>query len=301
MWGVDLKRWLSILVLLGLVHCGGGHGSTVSPVTPPAAGLDAYVYSDVVTDAAARQTFLGFAQSKRIRRVYLQSASYMTNSRSILGDFITEAKGHGISVTLLFGRANWSLAANQAAALQCITQSLTLLTELKAAGKPLPDAIQFDVEPYILPEWTSDLQGTANQYLDLLDALRTQLGGQLTLTVATAFWLDNQPVTRAGQTRPMSEWILDDVDGIVMMDYRDHASAILSGAASELAYASAHGKTVTLALDVQSGSDGTITFYEEGEAFMYQEMATVEATAKSQASYQGFGIFNYEDWRLLKP
>jgi hypothetical protein len=298
---VGLKRWFLALVLLGLVHCGGKHETSAVQATPPVAGLDVYVYSDVVMDAAARQAFLSFAQSRHIQRVYLQSANYMVSSRVALGDFIAEAKGHGISVTLLFGRANWSLVANRAAALQCVTQSQTLLTELKAAGKPLPDGIQFDVEPYILPEWTSDLQGTANQYLDLLDALRNQLGGQLTLTVATAFWLDNQPVTRAGQTRPMSEWILDAVDGIVMMDYRDRAPAILSGAASELTYASAHGKAVTLALDVQSGSDGTITFYEEGEAFMYQEMATVEAAAKSQASYRGIGVFNYEDWLLLKP
>jgi len=54
-------------------------------------------------------------------------------------------------------------------------------------------------------------------------------------------------------------------------------------------------------VDVQQGPDATITFWEEGEAFMFQEMATVEATARTQSAYQGLGVFNYEDWRLLKP
>jgi hypothetical protein len=299
--GGDLKHWLGVLAVAALVQCGGGKTGTALPPAPPAGGLSLYVYSDVVTDPAARRTFFAFVQSRNVRRVYLESARPLGTSPGELADFVGDAKGHGMSVTLLFGHPNWALAVNQGEALQWATQSLAFLADLKAAGKPAPDAIQFDVEPYTLAQWTTDLQGTANQYLDLLVALRSALKGQLLLMVATPFWLDAQPVTRSGQTRPMSEWILDAVDGIVMMDYRDRAQAILAGAASELSYASAHGKSVTLALNVQQDSDPTITFWEEGEAFMYQEMGLVDASARAQAAYQGLGVFNYEDWRLLRP
>jgi hypothetical protein len=299
--GDDIKRWLVVPILAALLQCGGGKDAVAAHSAPPASGLNIYLYTDVATDLAARQTFFAFVQSRNVRRVYLESAGLLGTSRSALADFVAEAKAHGLSVTLLFGHANWALTANHGTALQWATQSLAFLAELKAAGRPTPDAIQFDIEPYTLPEWTTDLQGTANQYLDLLVALRSQLNGQLAFTVATPFWLDGQPVTRAGQTRPMSEWILDAVDGIVMMDYRDRAQAILSEASSELSYASAHGKSVVIALNVQADSDPTITFWEEGQAFLYQEMATVDASARTHVAYQGLGVFNYDDWRLLRP
>ena len=302
-----MADWTACLVALALavlIQCGGGSNSKAASgasAGPPPSGLAVYVYSDLVTDVAAREAFFVFAQTQNIHRVYLQSASFIGASPNSLGDFIAEAKSHAIAVTLLFGQAAWTLAPNQASAQQYVTQSLSFLAGLQAAGRPAPDAIQFDVEPYVLPQWTTDLQGTANQYLDLLAALRNQINGQLVFTVTIPFWLDAQPVTRNGQTRPMSEWIIDAVDGVVMLDYRNHAQAILDGASSELVYASAQGKSLTIVVDVQCGSDGTITFCGEGEAFMFQEMATVEASARNQSAYSGLGVFDYEDWLLLGP
>ena len=298
---VKVKAGWGTLGLMALLHCGGGSSTTGPGPQPPPGGLAVYVYTDLATDLNARGAFFAFAKPRNIRSVYLQSAGLLGNAAPALGDLVADAHHRGMAVTLLFGRAEWALTANQATALAYAAQSLSLVTALKAAGQPAPDALQFDVEPYVLPQWTTDLQGTANQYLDLLDALRTQLQGQLPLLVAVPRWLDGDLVTRNGQTRPLSEWVLDAVDGIVMMDYQDGAPSILAGASSELAYASAHGKTVTLALDVQCGSDPSITFCEEGQAFMYQQMATVDASARSQSAYQGLGVFNYEDWQLLRP
>ncbi len=300
---VDMRIGLAPIILAFLVHCGGGSGSPapVAQATPPAAGLDVYVYTDIVTSPSARQAFYTFALPRNVRRVYLQAAGILGSSNPALADFVQDAGSRGIAVALLFGQADWTLTANQAQALQYATQSQAFVAQLQASGSPAPDAVQFDVEPYTLPQWDTDLQGTANQDLDLLASLHTQLNGQPPLLVATAYWLDGTPVTRNGQTRAMSEWILDAVDGTVIMDYRNTAQGILTGAANQLAYASTQGKPVILAVDVQCGSDSSITFCGEGEAFMFGQMAIVAAGAQSQASFHGMGVFNYEDWATLGP
>lgn len=295
-----MKAWSALALLAGLLHCGGGAAPGLL-AKAPAAGLEVYVYTDVASDALARQAFYAFAQPRAIRRVYLQSAGILGSSDPQLADFVQDAAGRGMAVTLLFGQAAWALQPNQAQALQAAAQCAAFAAPLRAAGRPAPDTIQFDVEPYTLPQWDTDLQGTANQYLDLLAALRAQLNGQLRLQVATAFWLDGTPVTRNGQTRPLSQWILDAVDSIVIMDYRNTSARILSGAAGQLAYANAQGKPVTLAVDVSCGSDASITFCGGGQAYMYGQMAAVAAGLQGQSAFAGMAVFDYEDWTSLAP
>jgi len=55
-----------------------------------------------------------FAQSKGIRRVYLQSGFLLDSDPGGLGDFVARAHDRGVAVTLLFGKAEWTLSANHA-------------------------------------------------------------------------------------------------------------------------------------------------------------------------------------------
>ncbi len=263
---------------------------------------DVYVYSDIATDASARSAFFGFAQRKGLQRMYLETAYLDDGSHAALVDLLGEAETRQIQTTLLYGNQIWALTANHAAALERATQALKLASELHASGKTAPDTIQFDVEPYLLPDWGTDLQGTANQYLDLLDKLHATLAGSLRLTVAIPFWFDSQMITRNGQTRPLSEWVIDATDGTVMMDYRDTAVGLLDCSSSELAYAASKSKSVVLAVDTMGGSDsGQITFCEEGEAAMEKELATTKAALVNQKGFGGFAVFAYDYWKVMKP
>ena len=43
-------------------------------------------------------------------------------------------------------------------------------------------------------------------------------------------------MSRQGQARPLSEWVIDSVDRAVLMDYRDTAAQIEAQSATEVAY-----------------------------------------------------------------
>ena len=285
--------------------CNGYGASAWSPqitqLTSTVRKLDAYVYSDLAQDLVARAAFFSFAQAKGIGRIYLEAGGLVQTAPAALADFIAAAQVNGIAVSLLTGDATWSLSGHHGEALTVANAAASFAAELKVAGKPAPEAIQFDVEPYLLPSWDTDLQGTANQYLDLLAELHGALQGKLALTVAIPFWFDLYEVTRAGQKRPLSEWVIDATDGTVMMDYRDTAAQIVDLATTELVYASQQGRPLTVAVDLQCGSSEPtyITFCEEGETAMRSELAAAQPALEAYQAFAGYAIFYYEAWAAL--
>lgn len=289
---------------LTLLSCGGAGGSVgtaaPTPITHPGT---AFVYSDLARDPQARAGFFAFARSRGITRVFLESQVLLLSAQGDLATFVREAKAEGIATTMLTGSTTWALAAGHAEAVDLARRASAFTKGLQDQGQPAPEAIQFDVEPYLLSAWNRDLQGTANQYLDLLDELRAALEGQPALLATVPYWYETRAVTRLGRSRPLSEWVIEAVDGVVVMDYRDTASRLVSGAADEVAFAAGLGKSVVVAVSVDpDGTDGSLsTFADDGEAAMLQVLAEVRPQFAVHPSFRGFAVFCYEDWARLKP
>lgn len=155
-----------------------------------------------------------------------------------------------------------------------------------------------------MPAWTTDQALVAGQYVDLLGELRAALGASpLRLVVDIAFWFETVPLTRNAATHPLDEWVLDAVDVITLMDYRDTAPAILAGASQEMAYAGTHGKRVVIGVETMCGlSDGpTVTFCEEGQKTMDTTLAAVAAQYGAAPAFGGFAVHHYVSWKALGP
>ena len=107
------------------------------------------------------------------------------------------------------GYAPWALTPHHADLLGLMDRAVTQTLALPLSSRPV--AVHLDVEPHTLPEWQTDPQGTAQQYLALLDAVRSRLaasGAGLALVVDIPFWYDGQSVTYGGQTRPLREHVV---------------------------------------------------------------------------------------------
>ncbi|MFQ5342719.1 MAG: hypothetical protein ACE5F6_14345 [Anaerolineae bacterium] len=265
---------------------------------------DVWVWDrSVATDPAERAWFFAFAADRAIRTAYLESEWLVNHDQTALADFITAADGQGISVELLFGDAPWALTPNHGDAIALAQAGVAFAQSLSG---PQPAGLHFDVEPHTLPEWSADQNGTANQYLDLLEALAgvTQ-GTGLRLVVDVPFWYDDRQITRAGQTRPLSEWVIDRVDRVVLMDYRDHADppdGIIDHAAGELAYAASAGKQVVIGVETNCGlSPEKITFCEEGAAALEAALNQTRDTYRGSLAFAGFAVHDYDGYRLLGP
>lgn len=263
-----------------------------------------WVYTDVARQLDSRATFFNFAASHQINQVYLSSGNLLRTNQAALASFIAEAKGKNIAVTLLLGEYDWALTANHSRATELVTIAKQFTSGLTAAKKAAPIGIQLDVEPYALPAWDNNMQSTANQFLDMLKKVRKITKGTLPLSVATPFWYDNRIIARNGQSRPLSEWTIDATDATVMMDYRNTASRIISGANTEMAYASTRGKPLTVGVNVKCSSAAgyaETTFCDAGESAMMSAVSEAETALSPYQSFGGFAVFSYEAWLILNP
>ncbi len=286
----------------GAAGVSGGAGAAL-PGGPRATWLWG---SSVVKSPSDTAGFFSFAASHAITGVYAESQSLLSSAPASLASFIATAKTHGIEVELLFGYELWARASEHAKAVALAESAAAFSAGLSG---PKPIGVHFDVEPHQLPEWkaggASEAQ-IAAEFVELLEKLHavTQ-GAGLRLSVDIPFWYDGRPLTRGGVTRPLSEWVADSVDRVVLMDYRDTADGpdgIVAQAANEIAYGATIGKPVVLGVETLCNLDPPkVTFCEEGAAVLEAELAKTIAVLSESAGFAGLAVHDYKAYAALKP
>jgi hypothetical protein len=134
------------------------------------------------------------------------------------------------------------------------------------------DGIRYDIEPYLLPAFSGiHKKSIIIQYLDLLRKIREIVSPEkIEFGLDIPFWFDGkneffEPVAEI-EGRPLSQWILDIVDNIGIMDYRTEAygaDGVITHAQDELYYASKKGKTVFIGLETFDVPDETLLEFEK--------------------------------------
>lgn len=278
--------------------------ATPTPTPGPQTQRGLWVWNDVIA-GNARQALFAFTAQERLNSVYVESEGYLRGDAGPLGAFTADANSHGLTVEWLLGYAPWALTPHHADLLGLIERAVTQTLALPPNSRPT--AIHLDVEPHTLPEWQTDPQGTAQQYLALLDAVGSRLaasGTGLALVVDIPFWYDGQSVVYGGQTRPLSEHVLNRVDVATLMDYRDHAwggNGLVALASSEIAFAGSSGKRVRIGVETNApgGQPAYITFYEEGRRVMLGELAATRNAYAGAAGFGGVAVHDYDGYRAL--
>jgi len=157
------------------------------------------------------------------------------------------------------------------------------------------DGIHLDVEPYLTVGWTDDMQAAERSYLELLDKMR----GKLSVEADVPFWYGQYQVG----TKNFADEVLKRVNAVTVMSYRDTAvgpNSILAVSQDWLTRGAAAGKRVRLGAETVPLADcGNCTFYEEGAAVMYRELAKVDAGTRQSGAFGGIAIHWYGSWRAL--
>jgi hypothetical protein len=262
-----------------------------------------------VTNACARTRLFQFALARHIDTLYVQAASLLDNpaQHATLAAFIALADAHGLQVELLAGSPNWSLTNGtglpatdgHARALQVAAEAVAFVAALPNTA-PKPTALHYDVEPHQL--WTAaTLNATATAYLAMLGSVQAQLAGSgLAFHADIPFHYDNKLVTMGAVTRPLHEWVIDAVDGVTVMDYRDTPGQIVGQGQIQVQYAAAVGKPVVVGLMLTSSTPTYTTFFEEGPTAMETAMAltsfALDASPATQPGWTGFAVENYSGY-----
>jgi hypothetical protein len=261
--------------------------------------------TDIILDSDAQQAFLTFAQHQGIRDAYLNGYDLLPDRASELENFIIEADMIDIEVELLSGEPHWALTSNHALALDFAQRAITFTQAI--TGEARPAGLHLDVEPYLLSQWQTDQANTITQYLNLLSEVKQKLtafNSGLRLTVDIPFWFDTITATYQSKTKPLHQHVQDIADRVVIMDYRDvaeGADGIIIHAQNEIDYGESITKEVIIGVETNDAAPEPekVTFFEEGEAVMEQELALVAQHYQSSPAFGGFAIHDYSGYRTL--
>ena len=289
-----LKSIMSMGGLLLLMACQG------PPNPVPAA---AWSYRDPAA-APARAERLVFAAQNRVEKLYLGIAELLPGGEEPLAAFLKEAHDRNLRVSLVLGQQGWLSAEGRAAALAHVKEVQAFARAQRRAGRPGPAALHLDVEPQAVARWAEDWVKLSHAYLDLLEAVKAELRGELPLEVDIPVWWDRRQLERRGRLRPLCAWVMAVADETVLMDYRNDLGEILDGVEGNLRIAEHLGRRVVVGLAAHRPEDpddrGT-SFASKGGKALRQAMAEVDHELAGRPGYGGLAVFTLEDWQELRP
>jgi hypothetical protein len=159
-------------------------------------------------------------------------------SPDLLAGFVRQAGARGIRVLSVDGDPHMVLEneiPNVVRRVQAYAAyNASVAPEARLAG------VQFDVEPYLLPESTLPSARRDERYLAMARALKDAAGG-LPLEFVAPFWW--------GSHRELLDGLAAYADMLTVMDYRTDPGQVYDFAAPFLDWAEAHGKGVRIALE----------------------------------------------------
>lgn len=242
---------------------------------------------------------LAFLESKQVNKVYVQIDPDV--SKAAYGSFIGKAKAMGIAVHALDGAPSWAAPKgyiNQDRFLSWLTDYQNQAPQTnRFAG------VHLDVEPYLYSGWNSNRAATVKSYQALLkraSATTAKLG--LPLEADMPFWFDEITYKNTYGNGLLAEWVIANTAGVTLMAYRDSAPMLIDIVKNEMAMAQRLGKGVVVGVETGETDEGSIiTFAEEGEAFMNQQLAAVAAHYAGNPAYKGNAIHHVGSWMTLRP
>ncbi|GAB1643686.1 hypothetical protein [Krasilnikovia sp. MM14-A1259] len=167
-----------------------------------------------------------------------------------------------------------------------------------AAATRLFAALHVDVEPYLLPGWTTNRTATATAYLTLLQRMRNA-ASPLPVEADVPFWYGT--ITVAGKN--LATETLRRVTAVTVMSYRDTGTgrnSIYALSRDWLARGAAAGKRVRLGAETRPLPDCTYcTFAEEGATALGNALARVDAATRTSLAFNGIAVHDYDGWRTL--
>ena len=274
----------------------------------------------VVRDAAERLAFFEFCKEYRITVVAMQIATRGTGAARRLDQaaqwetLITEAHRRRMRVHALDGDPEFANPERHETALSIVNAVIAYNASAVPAARF--DGVHLDIEPYLLPEWKvpASREEKLAQYLDLnFRAAASARAAGLLYGVDIPFWWHlpddgtGAPigiVTFRGQRKLATEHLLDVVDNVGIMVYRNTAGGsdgIITHALDTIRRAERAGRKVQAFVGVETERIGDgpakVTFAGKSVREFQTEIRATEAALRNYSSFAGMAIHRYRTFR----
>lgn len=249
--------------------------------------------------ASQSEEILTFAKKNEINLLYLHIEPVAVSPQAYK-NFIKKATDQGIKVEALGGDPNWALSEKRESIGDLIAwvkaYNNTAKKEERFSG------IHVDIEPYLLPEWKTDQASIVEQWLSNVEYLvaETKKDTQLTVSADLPFWINTVPVPEDDEKK-VSEWMLERLDSITLMAYRNHAkgaNGIIDIVQAIVDDADAAKKSsVIVGVNILESTEGdNVSFHANGTAEMKTELAILQEELSQYPAFGGSAIHDYESW-----
>ncbi|MGD7023016.1 amidase [Rossellomorea vietnamensis] len=242
---------------------------------------------------------LAFLESKRLNKVYLQIDRNI--SASIYQSFIEKSSAKGMEIYALDGAPEWAAPKGY------ISQDhlMAWLSGYQEEASPQQEfsGVHLDVEPYLYSGWNSKRAATVKSYQALLLRAKNSTENlNLPLEADMPFWFDEISYNNIYGKGLLAEWVIAGTDGVTIMAYRDSAALITDFVKKEIEWAGRYSKRLIVGVETGETSEGdTISFFEEGEIYMNEQLEIVKGYYENKAGFGGTAVHHVGSWMTIKP
>jgi hypothetical protein len=280
---------LSLAVLIGLTLNACTEPAPLPDPGPHAIWVWDYAWVDRPEEATA---LLEFAAANKIDTLFLESGAALIDAPDRLEAFIHRAGAQDVRVELLFGGNEWVENPERGVALARAASSF-----VSNMAAPKATAIHFDVEPHALPGWDDDRQYFSGLYLDLLDRLRLAVGST-PLHVDIGHFYGDVTVSRGGVTKSLLRWVLERVDGAVLMAYNSDPNRVLAFVRDEFAQSQGAGRKLRIGLACECELTPLENYCSRER--LDHAISVVQQAYGANPNYAGLAVQAYRAYRTLK-
>ncbi|QGG52946.1 amidase [Lysinibacillus pakistanensis] len=242
---------------------------------------------------------LEFLETKHINKVYLQIDYEI--SKKVYQSFIEKATAKDIQIYALAGESYW-ITEN---GIEYQNQLMDWLEHYQHEATDVQRflGIHLDIEPYDTTLWTTKQTTAIQTYQQLVvQAKKKAQSFNLPLQLDIPFWYDEISYDTKYGNGILSEWLIDHSDGVTIMAYRDNSQEIIKIAKNEIEYAKQMNKKVVVGVETLESKEGeSISFSEEGEAYMNRQLSKVQKYFSKKTSFKGIAIHHLESWMEMRP
>lgn len=242
---------------------------------------------------------IAFLESKQVNKVYVQIDRDVP--MQAYRSFIEKATAKNMKIYALDGAPNWAENKGDRHLTAMMNWVADYQEQATAAAKF--SGVHLDVEPYILSSWTTNQSKiVANFQALLLNAKKQAAAMNLPIEADLPFWFDEIAYSNKYGKGNLAEWAIQQMDGVTLMAYRDTAAMITEIVKEEMEFGKKHNTPVTVGVETMKSHEGNhVSFFEEGEAYMNQQLEIVKSNYSSNSSFGGIAIHHVDSWKNMKP
>ena len=217
--------------------------------------------------------------------------------------FIEQASKRGIDIQALEGSPQW--VSDDGINMEKLFFEWLTDYNNEASINQKFKGVHLDVEPYLNEQYSTNKKGIVETYQKLLLSARSKSKGLgLPLAVDIPFWFDDIRYDNQYGSGRLAEWVISHINNVAIMAYRDEAAGnngIIKLVLNEMKWANKYGCAIIIGVETQPlAKEDEVTFYEEGQHYMNNELSKVYDRYKTSSSFKGFAMHHVTSWSTLK-